>query len=336
MKLRMDLGANSYDILVARGALKAVHEQFNLNRRVMVVTEPGVPDSYAKTVLSRCGQGFLHICAGGETGKTLSEVEALLASLTKAEFTRKDCVVAVGGGVIGDLAGFAASCYMRGIDFYNIPTTLLSQIDSSIGGKTGVNFAGVKNLVGAFHQPKGVLIDPDLLSTLPPRQLANGMAEAIKMAVTFDAQLLEKMEAKDPYQILDEIIVRSLQIKKTVVEADEKESGLRRVLNFGHTVGHGIEGLGRDRYHGECVAIGMLPMCQTKELRERLKKLLASVELPTEFNGDYDAVLDLVMHDKKRVSGGVMTVQTAAFGSYVMKEMNREELKKAMEEAFGR
>ena len=146
--------------------------------------------------------------------------------------------------MVGDLAGFAASAYMRGIDFYNIPTTLLSQIDSSIGGKTAINFGGVKNIVGAFYQPKKVLIDPDLLKTLPPRQISNGLAEAIKVGLTSDEKLFDIFENGEIGSRLDEIIVRALTVKKNVVEQDEKEAGLRRILNFGHTVGHGIESSG--------------------------------------------------------------------------------------------
>ncbi len=335
MDLRMELGERSYDIRILRGGLAQAHRFFNLDRRVMAVTEPGVPEAYAKSLLAQCEKGFLHVAKGGEDGKNLSEVERLLRALKDADFTRGDCVVAVGGGVIGDLSGFAAACYMRGIDFYNIPTTLLSQIDSSIGGKTGVNFDGVKNLIGTFHQPRGVLIDPALLESLPRRQLANGMAEAIKMAMNFDAALVCEMEQGDPYDMIDTVIERSLRIKKQVVEKDEKESGLRRVLNFGHTIGHGIEGLGQDRYHGECVALGMLPMCTDAQERARLRALLEKVGLPTEFEGDADRVIALAMHDKKRIKDGVMTVQVDKIGSFVFREMSREAMRSAMKETFG-
>lgn len=334
-ELNMNLGERGYRIAVGRGALAEIQTIFNLNRRAMVVTEPGVPREYAEAVLAKCDQGFLHITQGGEEGKSLASIEALLGALAEANFTRGDCVIAVGGGVVGDLAGFGAACYMRGIDFYNIPTTLLSQIDSSIGGKTGVNFKGVKNLIGAFHQPRAVLIDPDLLATLPSRQLANGMAEAIKMAMTFDEDLICQMEERNPYDMLEQIILRSLEIKKAVVEQDEREGGLRRVLNFGHTVGHGIEALGTGLYHGECVALGMLPMCRDVEVRDRLERLLCRAGLPTTFSGDSEAILELVMHDKKRIDDGVVTVQVEKIGSFVMRTMSRNELYTAIKEQFG-
>ena len=242
-------------------------------------------------------------------------------------FSRNDCVVAVGGGVVGDLSGFAASAYMRGIDFYNIPTTLLSQIDSSIGGKTAINFSGVKNVVGAFYQPKKVLIDPDLLKSLPPRQISNGLAEAIKMALTSDRELFEIFETRDIDSHIDEIIVRSLHIKKRVVEEDEREAGLRKILNFGHTVGHGIEsseGMA-ELYHGECVALGMIPMCG-EAVRPRLIEVLKKCNLYRIMDYDWDGITEAAFHDKK-ADGGTVTVTTVSeVGSFAMKTLSCQEV----------
>ena len=241
MNISMNLAENSYDIVVERGILAKAGEHLDLLRRVLVVTDSGVPEAYAKTVAAQCNEAIICTIEQGEDSKSMEGLSKLLQMMLTNNFSRRDCVVAVGGGVVGDLSGFAASTYMRGIDFYNIPTTLLSQIDSSIGGKTAINLGGVKNIVGAFYQPKKVLIDPDLLGTLPQRQIANGLAEAVKMALTCDSELFELIETKDIQENLDEIIVRSLQIKKNVVEQDERELGPRKILNFGHTVGHGIE-----------------------------------------------------------------------------------------------
>ena len=197
MIIHMNLGQDSYDIVVERGVLTKANQHLNLNRRVLIVTDEGVPSEYAKTLAAQCRDSVICTIDQGESSKSLSVFEKLLHVMLDRDFSRKDCVVAVGGGVVGDLSGFAASAYMRGIDFYNIPTTLLSQIDSSIGGKTAINFGGVKNIVGAFYQPKKVLIDPDLLKTLPSRQIANGLAEAIKMSLTSDKELFELFEHKD-------------------------------------------------------------------------------------------------------------------------------------------
>ena len=319
----MNLGGDSYDILVQRGILSSAGQHLNLNRRVLVVTDSGVPAEYAETVAAQCRNGIVCTVESGEASKSLDGFGKLLQTMLDHGFSRKDCVVAVGGGVVGDLSGFAASAYMRGIDFYNIPTTLLSQIDSSIGGKTAINFGNVKNIVGAFYQPKKVLIDPDLLKTLPPRQISNGLAEAVKMSLTSDRELFELFETGDIEKNLDEIIIRSLNIKKNVVEQDEKETGLRKILNFGHTVGHGIEsseGMS-ELYHGECVALGMLPMCGD-EIRDRVAAVLQRCGLFREMTYDWDKITEAAFHDKKADGDAVAVTVVNEIGSFEMKKMN--------------
>ena len=247
--------------------------------------------------------------------------------MLEKEFTRKDCVVAVGGGVVGDLSGFAASCYMRGIDFYNVPTTLLSQIDSSVGGKTAVDLDGVKNAIGTFYQPKKVIIDPNVLETLDERQLRAGLAEAIKMAATCDGELFGILEKSDSLATdLPTIIERALLIKKNVVEKDPDEKGLRKVLNFGHTIGHAIESASEGRLlHGECVALGMLPMCG-KQARERIENVLKKYGLPTETERTPEELLPFVKHDKKAAFGTVSTVFVPTIGQFEFKKATPEEL----------
>ena len=320
MTIHMNLGETGYDILVERGILAKAHEHLNLNRRVLVVTDTGVPARYAETVAAQCKVGVICTVEMGEASKSLEGFGKLLETMLDHGFSRKDCVVAVGGGVVGDLSGFAASAYMRGIDFYNIPTTLLSQIDSSIGGKTAINFGGVKNIVGAFYQPRRVLVDPDLLETLPERQISNGLAEAIKMALTSDKELFDIFETKDIESHIDEIIIRSLNVKKNVVEQDEREAGLRRILNFGHTVGHGIEsseGMS-ELYHGECVALGMIPMCG-EAVRPRLVEVLKKCNLYRTLQYDWDRITAAAFHDKK-ADGNTVTVTTVSeVGCFEMK-----------------
>ena len=316
----MDLGPDSYDILIERGILAKAGQHLNLNRRVLVVTDTGVPEVYAKALAEQCRNSVICTVETGEGSKSLTVLGQLLQTMLEHDFSRKDCVVAVGGGVVGDLSGFAASAYMRGIDFYNIPTTLLSQIDSSIGGKTAINLGGVKNIVGAFYQPKKVLIDPDLLKTLPPRQIANGMAEAIKMSLTSDKELFELFETQDIESSLEEIILRSLSIKKAVVEQDEKEAGLRKILNFGHTVGHGIESTS-ELYHGEAVAQGMLSMCG-ETLRPRVIKVLKKCNLYRELQYDWDRITQVAFHDKKADGGSVTVTLVQEPGTYELKTMD--------------
>ena len=227
--IRMELGQNSYNIELQRGNLDKAGELLNLNRKVMVITDAGVPIVYAQKVAKQCKEAYIKVVAQGEGSKSLQTVEEILTEMLEHQFSRKDCVVAVGGGVVGDLAGFVASLYMRGIDFYNIPTTVLSQVDSSIGGKTAVNLAGIKNIIGAFHQPKAVLIDPDTLSTLSDRQIVNGLFEAIKMGATNDSELFDIFKNDNWRDHLDTIIEKALLVKKYVVEQDEKESHLRKI-----------------------------------------------------------------------------------------------------------
>ena len=322
----MDLGENSYDIVVERGVLGRACELLDLNRRVLVVTDSGVPAQYSKTLAEQCKNAVIVTLDEGEGSKSLECFGRLLQAMLDAGFSRKDCVVAVGGGVVGDLSGFAAASYMRGIDFYNIPTTLLSQIDSSIGGKTAINLGSVKNIVGAFYQPKKVLIDPELLKTLPKRQLSNGLAEAIKMSLTSDKELFELIERGDVNEDLDEIIVRSLMVKKNVVEADERESGLRRILNFGHTVGHGIESAScGELYHGECVALGMIPMCG-ESIRGRVVEVLKKHELYREIRLDWEAIKNAAFHDKKADGGCVSAVFVPSVGEFEIKTLGCDEI----------
>lgn len=328
----MNLGESSYDIVVERGILSRAAEELDLQRRVLVVTDSGVPAEYSKRLAEQCKSAVIVTLEAGEHSKSLECFGELLQAMLDAGFSRKDCVVAVGGGVVGDISGFAASAYMRGVDFYNLPTTLLSQIDSSIGGKTAINFGGFKNVVGAFYQPKKVLIDPELLKTLPKRQMSNGLAEAIKMSLTSDKELFELIEREYINENLDEIIVRSLKIKKSIVEQDERESGLRRILNFGHTVGHGIESVSDgELYHGECVALGMIPMCG-EAIRERVVQVLKKCQLYRELELDWTAIKNATFHDKKADGDRVNVVLVPSIGKFEIKSLACDEL---IEKAIG-
>ncbi len=335
MILNMALSHDSYPIYIERGALKRAAEYFKLQRRVLIVTDSGVPAEYAASVAAAAKEPTVVTIQEGEASKCMKEYEKLLCVLTEKGFTRDDAVVAVGGGVVGDLSGFVAASYMRGIDFYNIPTTLLSQVDSSIGGKVAIDFEGYKNIVGAFYQPKAVIVDPDVLSTLPKRQVSNGMAEALKMSMTSDPELFRIFEQGEAFKKIDTVIERSLRIKKSVVEQDEKEKGLRKIFNFGHTVAHAIESEYGflALYHGECVALGMLSMC-SGELREKLLKILKSLDLPTEVPVDYEKLIEAMRHDKKMSGNEITVVYVPKIGQFDLKTMPFEELKKSMKEVF--
>ncbi len=221
--------------------------------QIFILSDDAVPKCHQQTVQQQFPDSYLHIVKHGEGAKSFAVLEDCLTQMLRQNFSRKDLVIALGGGVIGDLAGFVAATYMRGIDFINIPTTTLSQIDSSIGGKVAINLDGIKNCVGAFYQPKMVLIDPLVLNTLPKRHFYNGLVEAVKAGLIQDEELFTLFE-RDELDI-EQIIYRSLLVKKYVVEQDETEQGLRKILNFGHTIGHAYESYYQlhDYYHGECV-----------------------------------------------------------------------------------
>ena len=342
MSLWMELGKDSYEIVTGPGCAGRADEYLNLDRKVLVVTDSGVPEEYAQRVAGKCREAVICRVPQGEEHKSIETWKMLLETMLSHSFGRKDCVAAVGGGLCGDMAGFAASSYMRGIDFYNIPTTVLSQVDSSIGGKTAVNLGNIKNIVGSFYQPKKVLVDVEVLRTLSDRQVAEGLAEALKMSVAFDRELFEMFEAQPAEDLRDEAFLqqvteRALQIKKRVVEEDVTEQGLRKALNFGHTIGHGIESLCLDGrlFHGECVAIGMLPMC-SPEVRERLLPVLKKLGLPVSCSFSAAQVAEGMAHDKKGSAGAFTIIETDCIGTYRMRTVNIQELTALAAEVCGR
>ena len=310
-----------YNIVLERGALKKLNEHLKLERRVLIVTDSGVPQEYAKTAAEQCKEPYIVTINQGEASKCFESYKMLLSKMVEYGFTRSDCVVAVGGGVVGDLAGFVAASFMRGVDFYNIPTTVLSQVDSSVGGKVAIDFEGYKNIVGAFYPPKAVIIDSDTLKTLPERQISNGLAESVKMSLTSDKELFELFETQEIMPNIDKIIESSLKIKRYVVETDEKEGGLRKILNFGHTLAHAIESENemQNLYHGECVALGMLPMCDDS-VKERLIPVLQKLNLPTRVGYDTEKIIEAMRHDKKMSGDSITVIYVPQVGSFEMRE----------------
>lgn len=331
MKLFVDLGTQSYEILIQRGMLGALGQFVDLHRKVLVVTDSGVPEAYVKTVLSQCPNGAAFAFPQGEQSKTMDVLQEILAQLLQHSFTREDLVIALGGGVTGDMAGLAASLYMRGIDFVNLPTTTLAQVDSSIGGKTAVDFGGVKNIVGTFYQPKFVGIDPDVLKTLPQRHFYSGLVEAVKAGLLADETLFCQMEENIP-DYLEEILYRSLCVKREIVMEDEKEQGKRKLLNLGHTLGHAIEaaaGLG-GLLHGECVAIGMLPMITDVHLRQRVEQLFGKMGIPLKAEFDRNKAAQALLHDKKMQQKGVTMITIPAIGHPEMQVVDPEFVKEKL------
>lgn len=339
-----------YDIVVANQGLSQVgtwlanpeKPLIKPGQRVLLVSNPAIFRHYGQTVMASLTQaGYAvqyHLLPAGERYKTLKSIQALYDAALEFRLERQSAMVALGGGVIGDMTGFAAATWLRGIRFVQIPTSLLAMVDASIGGKTGVNHPQGKNLIGAFHQPRLVVIDPMVLKTLPPREFRAGMAEVIKYGVIWDAELfaaLESAERLDQFRylsndLLHQILTRSCQAKAEVVSQDEKEAGLRAILNYGHTIGHAVENLTHYRgvNHGEAVAIGMVAAGHIatglgywrKEDADRQLQLIEKTGLPTTIpaNLQDDDILRLLQGDKKVEDGQVRFVLPQGIGSAIV------------------
>jgi len=324
--------------------------QLAFDTKVAVVTNPTVAGYHLQTLLAHIRAPQLEVITipDGEEYKKLETVETILNELFEYKFDRKSLLIAFGGGVIGDMTGFTASLYQRGIDFIQIPTTLLSQVDASVGGKTGVNNSYGKNLIGAFYQPKAVYIDPAFLKTLPQREFAAGVAEIIKMAVMFDKAYFEFLTTADlkDEELLKETIRRSVELKAWVVNQDEKEAGIRAVLNYGHTFGHVVEN--ETNYttylHGEAVAIGMVMAnalavalgLMSEAEAERVKNLLENASLPTSYEiKDVDDFYEHFFLDKKSANNSIKFILPEGIGGHKIVQDIDETVVKNVLRSFG-
>jgi 3-dehydroquinate synthase len=351
--VRVNLAERSYDVVVENGILARAGEALSavgFRGKLAVISDETVAGLHGKTLmdsLEAAGfQATLHLLPAGEASKSLSQTEELCRSMIRAGHDRKSAVVALGGGVTGDLAGFVAAIFYRGIPFAQIPTTIVSHVDSSVGGKTGVNVVEGKNLVGAFHQPKIVLVDPEVLRTLPAREFLEGFAEVIKHAAIRDAAMLDELAALDPdsREVPADLIARNIAIKARIVEADEHElTGERALLNFGHTIGHGIEASVPygEMLHGEAISLGLRAALYLSEKRAGLaaadsarilgllKHFRLPVVLPPEISDE--VVLEKLSRDKKFESGKVRFVVLDAPGkARLSDEVTREDLVEAI------
>lgn len=328
--MNIQLAERTSRIYIERDCRLHLEKYISLDCKVMVITDEGVPKQYHEEVLKQCKNGYLFVAKQGEETKSLEVYEQILQKLLALDFSRKDLIIALGGGVIGDLSGFVAGTFKRGMRFASIPTTTLSQIDSSIGGKVAVNMGEVKNVVGTFYHPEAVLIDLNTLSTLPERHYNNGLVEAVKAGLIGDAELFELFEKTEHIENdLEEIIVRALRVKKNVVEQDEKEENLRKILNFGHTIGHAIESIYHleGYYHGECVGIGMMMILEKEEIWERLRKVLCKLNVPLSADYDVEEVIHFIKKDKKANGKYVTVVQVDKVGEAKLLPIEIESLR---------
>ena len=332
-----------YDIHIERGIIDRAGEYakaLSKAQKVTLITDTNIAPHYQWRVLnSLSAQGFetkTHIFHAGEESKHLGTIAEIYKTLADFHMTRRDIIIALGGGVCGDMAGFAAASYLRGIDFIQIPTSLLAQVDSSVGGKTGVDLPQGKNLVGAFHQPLAVLIDPDTLNTLPDKFITDGMGEIIKYGCIKDAAFFEFLEKENALRHLEDVIETCVSIKRDVVSRDEKEAGERMLLNFGHTLGHAIEKLWgfTGITHGMAVAVGMVLMARAGEKNgvtepgtdDRIAALCEKYHLPVTDKSTFAQMAEAAKGDKKTTGGSINLVLLKKIGESIILNLPLDEL----------
>ena len=343
----------TYDIILGKDILPNISTYFALDKysQIFIITDENIAPLFLDKLRSSLPGEIKHIVLQpGENAKTIKTVEYIWNGMKDAGLDRKSLVINLGGGVIGDMGGFAASTFMRGLDFINIPTTLLSQVDASVGGKTGFDFAGIKNLVGTFNQPIGVIIDTKTLETLPKREFISGFAEMIKHGLIADKTYFEKVTSKKPeafsQEELAELITTSCEIKKHIVENDETEKGMRKLVNFGHTIGHAIESLSltteKPLLHGEAISIGMVAEAKISQLTnllseadsKKIKQVLKATDLPTEITKiETKDVFTKMQSDKKNEKGEINFTLLSAIGKAEFNQkVSNENIQKGLSE----
>ena len=338
-------GKNGYKILIEKGLISKAGEyvrQITSAKKAFIISDGNVLELYGKTVSDSLKANGFEVSSfafeAGEKSKTLDTVTQMVYAMCRSGIGRTDIVVALGGGVVGDMAGFASAIYLRGIDFVQIPTTLLSQVDSSVGGKTGCDIEYGKNLVGAFHNPKLVLIDVNTLKTLPQKYLNDGLGEVIKYGAIKSSKLFKSLEECNCFDdIAEKTIIKCVDIKRQVVERDFTEKGERMLLNFGHTVGHAIEKFEnfQGMSHGEAVGVGMFAITDAsqragyteKGSAQRIEKLLKKFSLPTKAPVSADQITDIMLFDKKRRDNKINLVLLKKIGSSFVEPTPSEKLK---------
>lgn len=327
MELKINLGINSYSIYIQKGIIEKLEKYIYKvvkGKKIVIITDDKVASLYGEIIKKQLKQyeTYFIVIDQGEKSKHINILPNIYTQLTNFKLTRSDLIIALGGGVVGDLAGFVAATYLRGIQFIQIPTSLLAQVDSSVGGKVAVDLDAGKNLVGAFYHPKMVLIDPNVLKTLDQRFINDGMAEVIKYGLIKSPQLFQQLCAytsfEDLYQDIEDIIYQCVNIKRVLVENDEKDFGQRLLLNFGHTLGHTIEQyFNYESYsHGEGVAIGMYQITLLSEslgltekgTNEKIKKILSLYNLPLECHVEMKKLLPAINLDKKNINNHLSLV----------------------------
>ena len=347
MKTIKIAGSRPYDIIIEKGAIndiaKFIPDAYSNPKKFCIITDTTVSLQYAEVVASSLRAAghttFKILFPSGEHSKTLTTYANMLDSLADEGFTKSDIIIALGGGTVGDIAGFVAGTYMRGVNYFFIPTTLLAMVDSSLGGKTGVKLLDGKNLAGLFWSPSLVIIDPLVLETLSEDSIKDGLAEALKTGIVSDVSLIEHIQERR----FDYIIDRCLSIKRPLVEVDERDTGLRQLLSFGHTIGHGIEKLSAYSIsHGQAIAKGMV--CEAKaafnagyshtNISDELIKLLTDLGLDTEMEYGFDEIYEETLLDKKIRDGFINIIVPDVIGKCSIRKITLAELEDYIRAAF--
>ncbi len=318
----------SYDVFIGKGLLKDLENYIDITKEYVIITDSNIPKTYIEYITAKCTVSGIYIVTPGEDSKSMETANLVLNQLVDDNVPRSITVIALGGGVVGDLAGFIASTYMRGVGFIQIPTSLLSQVDSSVGGKVGINAVNMKNAIGSFYQPEMVLIDPNTLETLAERHFNNGIAEIIKHGLIAGKGLFKDLEEKDIKANIEEIIFKSITIKRDIVIQDVQDKGIRNILNFGHTIGHAVEQASKYALlHGEAISIGMQKMSKGYNYELRLKKLLSKHNLLKVYEYNKEDIYELVKTDKKIQKDILNLVLVEELGNGFIKQVKVEEIK---------
>lgn len=335
MEIEVNLKEFKYKIIIEKGILKDINKSFSLECKYLILTDDGVPKQYLDEVKQDLKNVEYIILKQGEETKSLRVYKEIMSFLINNHYSRNDVLIALGGGVISDLTGFVAATFKRGMRYINIPTTTLSMIDASCGGKTAINFEGTKNVIGTFYHPQVVYIDIDVLKTLPERHINNGLVEALKAGLIRDKKLYDFFKKDDVYKYIEDIIYYSLKVKSNIVMEDEKESGSRRLLNYGHTFGHAIESYYemKDLLHGEAVALGMLLISKKEVYYQELLDILKKLNMPLEKinNIDKTRMFYYIQNDKKIENESIYLVLVHEIGKGVIKKINTHNLLSYME-----
>lgn len=319
---------STYNVYIEDNVLENIDMYLNSQKQYIIISDDNIPKNYSQIVSLKIPVVKSYYFPHGEASKTMETAYTIMTSMINDGITKDITIIALGGGVVGDLAGFISSVYMRGVDYVQIPTTLLAQVDSSVGGKTAVNAPSMKNAIGAFKQPNLVLIDPLTLNTLPDRQFNNGMAEVIKYGLIADSSLYKSLFDKEYVKAnIDNIIANCVAIKAKIVEIDEYDADVRRLLNYGHTIGHAIEQYSKyDLLHGEAISIGMLMMAKYESFKEELSNLLDIYSLPKDNPYPNDELLTIIKTDKKATKEDLNIILVESIGDAFIKTIHKNDI----------